>query len=77
MARLLTTNLCPKSADRWLALAAGLPVLAATTAVTAAAVPHLPAAAAFAVGIGIGVAWTTLAAVRGPAFRRPTQLPTV
>ena len=72
MARVLTATVLPKSADRWLALAAGVPLLVGVTALTAAAVPYLPTA--FAVGIGIGVAWTTLAAVLGPAFRRPAVI---
>jgi hypothetical protein len=66
----LTATVLPPAADRWLALATGGPLLVGVTALTAA-VPQLPAATAFAVGIGIGVAWTTLAAVLGPAFRRP------
>jgi hypothetical protein len=68
---MLTVNVLPKSSDRWLALAAGGPLLVATTAVTVAALPTLPAATAFVVGIGTGVAGMTLAGVLVPAFRRP------
>lgn len=73
MSRILTMTVLPKSADRWVALVGGGGAVAAAAAVTLLALPQLPAAAAFAGGIGLGVAGMVLIGVVARAFRRPSD----
>jgi hypothetical protein len=74
VSHLLTAKVLPRSAERWVAVVGGGGVLAATTIVTVLALPHLPAATALLVGIGLGVAGVTLAGGVIQAFRRPPDV---
>jgi multidrug transporter EmrE-like cation transporter len=70
MTRFLRAKVSRESTDVVACWVVAMTILLAATGLAVAMLPELPAPNAFAVGIGVGAAWTVLAGAACPAFRR-------